>query len=72
MANTTFSGPVRSKNGFINLGPGAVVALTAATDLTVAAHAGRVLTMDPVGTPTAITLPTINATADSDVAGPRS
>ena len=72
MANTTFSGPVRSKNGFINLGPGAVVALTAATDLTVAAHAGRVLTMDPVGTPTAITLPTINATADSDVAGPGS
>jgi len=72
MANTTFSGPVRSKNGFINLGPGAVVALTAATDLTVAAHAGRLLTMDPVGTPTAITLPTINATADSDVAGPGS
>ena len=72
MANTTFSGPVRSKNGFINLGPGAVVALTAATNLTVAAHAGRVLTMDPVGTPTAITLPTINATADSDVAGPGS
>ena len=72
MANTTFSGPVRSKNGFINLGPGAVVALTAATNLTVAAHAGRLLTMDPVGTPTAITLPTINATADSDVAGPGS
>tara|TARA_R110000824_G_scaffold156271_1_gene329334 strand:- start:572 stop:1108 length:537 start_codon:yes stop_codon:yes gene_type:complete len=72
MANTTFSGPVRSKNGFINLGPGAVVALTAATNLTVAAHAGRVLTMDPAGTPTAITLPTINATADSDVAGPGS
>ena len=72
MANTTFSGPVRSKNGFINLGPGAVVALTAATNLTVAAHAGRVLTMGPVGNPTAITLPTINATADSDVAGPGS
>ena len=72
MANTTFSGPVRSKNGFINLGPGAVVALTAATNLTVAAHAGRVLTMDPAGTPTAITLPTINATADSDVTGPGS
>ena len=24
MANTTFNGPVRSKNGFINLGPSAV------------------------------------------------
>jgi len=69
MANTTFSGPVRSKNGFQSIGPGAVVALTAATNLTVADHAGRLLTMDPVGTPTAITLPTINATADSAVAG---
>ena len=69
MANTTFSGPVRSKNGFQSIGPGAVVALTAATNLTVANHAGRILTMDPVGTPTAITLPTINATADSAVAG---
>ena len=69
MANTTFSGPVRSKNGFQSIGPGAVVALTAATNLTVADHAGRILTMDPVGTPTAITLPTINATADSAVAG---
>ena len=72
MANTTFSGPVRSKNGFQSIGPGAVVALTAATNLTVADHAGRLLTMDPVGTPTAITLPTINATADSAVAGPGS
>ena len=69
MANTSFAGPVRSKNGFQSIGPGAVVALTAATDLTVAAHAGRLLTMDPVGTPTAITLPTINASADAAVAG---
>ena len=59
MANTTFDGPVRSRNGFQSIGPGAVPALTAATDLTVADHAGRVLTMDPVGTPTAITIPAI-------------
>ena len=69
MANTTFSGPVRSKNGFINIGPGAVKAETLATDLTVADHAGRLVTMDPTGTPTAITIPAINATADSAVAG---
>ena len=69
MANTTFSGPVRSKNGFINIGPGAVKAVTLATDLTVADHAGRLVTMDPAGTPTAITIPAINATADSAVAG---
>tara|TARA_R100001440_G_scaffold6903_1_gene13907 strand:+ start:70 stop:606 length:537 start_codon:yes stop_codon:yes gene_type:complete len=69
MANTTFSGPVRSQNGFQSIGPGSTVDLTLATDLTVADHAGRVITMDPAGTPTAITLPTINATANSAVAG---
>ena len=47
MANTTFDGPVRSKNGFINLGPAAVKAELLATDLTVADHAGRLVTMDP-------------------------
>ena len=70
MANTTFDGPVRSKNGFINLGPSAVKAVTLATDLTVAEHAGRLLTMDPTGTPTAITIPAINATADGANSGP--
>ena len=72
MANTTFDGPVRSKNGFQSIGPGSVKAETAATDLTVADHAGRIVTMDPVGTPTAITLPTIVATADGASAGPGS
>ena len=65
MANTTFDGPVRSRAGFQSIGPGSTVALTAATNLTVAAHAGRILTMDPVGTPTAITLPSIVGGADS-------
>ena len=72
MANTTFDGPVRSKNGFQSIGPGASIALTAATDLTVATHAGRLCTMDPVGSPTAITLPSIIATADNASAGPGS
>ena len=55
MANTTFDGPVRSKNGFINLGPGMTKALTANTSLTVNEHAGRILlTQDADGifTPT--------------------
>ena len=69
MANTTFSGPVRSRNGFQNIGPNAVVSATLATDLTVAANAGRLFTIDPAGTPTAITLPAINATANAAVAG---
>jgi len=72
MANTTFDGPVRSKNGFINLGPNAIVANTLATDMTVAANAGRIMLMDPVGTPTAITIPSIVSTADSAIAGPGS
>jgi len=70
MANTTFDGPVRSRSGFQSIGPGSTVALTLATNLTVAAHAGRIVTMDPAGTPTAITLPSIVGGADSSVAGP--
>ena len=72
MANTTFEGPVRSKNGFINLGPGAVDANTLATTMTVANNAGRIMLMDPATTPTAITLPGINSTADGETSGPGS
>ena len=72
MANTTFDGPVRSRNGFQSIGPGAVPALTLATELTVADHAGRLLTMDPAATPTAITLPAIVTGADASTAGPGS
>ncbi len=72
MANTTFDGPVRSKNGFQSIGPGAVPALTLATDLTVANHAGRIVTVDPQGTPTAITIPAIIAQADAANSGPGS
>jgi len=72
MANTTFDGPVRSRNGFQSIGPGAVPALTLATNLTVADHAGRLVTMDPTGTPTAITIPSIISTADGANSGPGS
>ena len=67
MANTTFSGPVISKNGFIGTGPGSTVALTANTSLTVNAHAGRILlTQDADGI---FTLPSINANANGASAG---
>ena len=67
MAKTTFSGPVYSKNGFINTGPGNTISLTADTTLTVATHAGRLLlTNDADGV---FTLPTINVNANSAVAG---
>jgi hypothetical protein len=73
MAQTTFQGPVRSLNGFITQGPNNVVALstTGNTTLTVAAHAGKILTIG--GTLAAnrtITLPAINVSAYSNVSGP--
>ncbi len=67
MANTTFSGPVISKNGFIGTGPGSTVALTANTTLTVNNHAGRILiTQDADGI---FTLPSINTNANGATAG---
>ena len=70
MANTTFDGPVRSRNGFQSIGPGAVDANTLATNMTVANNAGRIMLMDPAASPTAITLPAIISTADGANAGP--
>ena len=70
MANTTFDGPVRSKNGFINLGPGMTKSLTADTTLTVQEHAGRILLLNDADGK--FTLPSINVNADSAVAGPGS
>ena len=67
MANTTFSGPVISKNGFVNTGPGMTVSLTADTTLTVATHAGKILlTNDADGK---FTLPSINVNANGATAG---
>ena len=67
MAKTTFSGPVISKNGFQNFGPGMSVSLTADTTLTVAAHAGKILlTNDADGK---FTLPSINVNANGASAG---
>ena len=67
MANTTFSGPVISKNGFVNTGPGMTVSLTADTTLTVASHAGKILlTNDADGK---FTLPSINVNANGATAG---
>ena len=70
MANTTFDGPVRSRNGFQSIGPGAVDANTLATNMTVANNAGRIMLMDAALTPTAITIPAIVSTADGANSGP--
>jgi len=67
MANTTFSGPVRSLNGFISFGPKAVVSLTATATLTQATHAGRVLLCNAASGK--FTLPSITSGSASEVAG---
>ena len=69
MANTTFQGPVISKNGFYNTGPGNVVDADASVSLTVGTHAGKIVYNDAADAVT-YTLPAINANADSAVAGP--
>ena len=69
MANTTFSGPVISKSGFIQTGPANVITANSSTSLTVAEHAGRIVYNSGAGAVT-YTLPAINATANSAVAGP--
>ena len=71
MAQTTFQGPVRSLNGFITQGPDNVVDITADTTLTVAAHAGKIITAGgTLASNLVITLPAVNVTADPDSAGP--
>ena len=68
MAKTTFSGPVKSLAGFISAGNANVVSLTAATTLTVAAHAGKILTCNDADGK--FTLPSIVATAPGEDGDP--
>jgi hypothetical protein len=67
MARSTFSGPVRSLNGFITAGPDAVINITAETTLTFATHAGRIMEINDADG--AVTLPTIQADAAGATAG---
>ncbi len=70
MAKTTFQGPVKSLNGFQSVGTGNSVSIAAgATSLTVDEHAGRMLYHNVAGAAT-LTLPAINSSSDSGVAGP--
>ena len=67
MAKTTFSGPVRSLNGFINFGPKAAVSLTANATLTMNDHAGRTLLCNLAAGE--FTLPTITTGSAGESAG---
>ena len=68
MAKSTFSGPVKSLAGFISAGSSAVVSLTADTSLTVAAHAGKILTCNDADGK--FTLPSIVTTSPADPTDP--
>jgi hypothetical protein len=73
MALTTFSGPIKSLAGFIDSGFNSSVDATAALTggeltLTVAAHAGKQLTVSADGG--TFTLPTIVATNPGDTTDP--
>lgn len=71
MGQSTFDGPIISKNGMYTTGPGSVVNIPDGTNnitLTVAAHAGRIIKTNDATLN--ITLPTISAAADSPYAGP--
>lgn len=67
MASTTFSGPVKSLNGFITQGPGNVVNITANTTLTVADHAGKIITAGgTLASNLTLTLPSISTSTATD------
>ena len=68
MAKSTFSGPIQSLAGFISAGNANVVSLTADTSLTVAAHAGKILTCNDADGK--FTLPSIVATTPGEDSDP--
>lgn len=71
MALTTFQGPVRSLNGFISGGPGAVATISTSTaTLDVTNYSGKLISI--TAATSTITLPVINATADPVQSGPGS
>jgi hypothetical protein len=68
MAQTTFSGPVKSLAGFITAGVNSSVSLSADTTLTVATHAGKIIMLNDADGK--FTLPTIVATSPTDPTSP--
>ena len=68
MAQTTFSGPVKSLAGFITAGVNSSISLSADTTLTVAAHAGKIIMLNDADGK--FTLPSISSTAPTDPTSP--
>ena len=68
MAQTTFSGPVKSLAGFITAGVNSSVSLSSDTTLTVAAHAGKIIMLNDADGK--FTLPSISSATPSDPTAP--
>jgi hypothetical protein len=68
MAQTTFSGPVKSLAGFITAGVNSSVSLSSDTTLTVAAHAGKIILLNDADGK--FTLPSIVSTTPDDPTSP--
>ena len=68
MAQTTFSGPVKSLAGFITAGVNSSVSLSADTTLTVATHAGKIIMLNDADGK--FTLPSISSVTPNDPTSP--
>ena len=68
MAQTTFSGPIKSLAGFITAGVNSSVSLSADTTLNVASHAGKIILLNDADGK--FTLPSISSTTPSDSTSP--
>lgn len=71
MASSTFDGPVRSLGGLFQQGPSTIVTITSSTTLNPTSHAGRILSIGgTLAANVVLTLPTINASANTSASGP--
>jgi hypothetical protein len=71
MAITTFDGPIRSLGGLFQQGPSTIVSITSSTTLNPTSHAGRILSIGgTLAADVTLTLPQINAAANSVSSGP--
>ena len=71
MARTTFQGPVRSLGGIYQQGPSTIVEITSSTTLNPVDHGGRIISVGgSLAANVTLTLPTINASANSSSSGP--
>jgi hypothetical protein len=71
MAQTTFSGPIRSLGGIYQQGPATIVDITSSTTLSPTSHGGRIISVGgSLAANVVLTLPAINTSANPVSSGP--